>query len=86
MTVLYPNPCYTEVCLVVRFGALHHSQQVFSCVGTISCLPGLLALVGDVYCNFVTFPRGILGQLWYLIVLYSGLCHLSYFEPVLSSR
>ena len=30
----------------------------------------LLALVCDVYrnCDFVTFPCGILGQAWYLIV------------------
>ena len=28
----------------------------------------LLALVGDVYCIFVTVPYGILGQVWYLIV------------------
>ena len=28
----------------------------------------LLALVGDVYCICVTFPCGILGQRWYLIV------------------
>ena len=28
----------------------------------------LLALVGDVYCIFVTFPCGILGQVWYLIL------------------
>ena len=28
----------------------------------------LLALVGDVYCIFVTFPCGMLGQVWYLIV------------------
>ena len=26
-------------------------------------------------CVFVTFPRGILGQVWYLI---PDLCHLSY--------
>ena len=25
-------------------------------------------LVGDVYCIFVTFPCGILSQVWYLIV------------------
>ena len=30
----------------------------------------LLALVGDVYCSFVTFPCGILGQVWYLIVCF----------------
>ena len=38
-----------------------------------------LALVGDVYCSFVTFPCGILGQVWYLIVSYPDLCRLSYF-------
>ena len=30
-------------------------------------------------CDFVTFPCGILGQLWYLILLSSDLCRLSYF-------
>ena len=39
----------------------------------------LLALVCDVYCGFVTFPCGILGQVWYLIVLIPDLCCLSYF-------
>ena len=28
---------------------------------------------------FVTFPCGILGQLWYLIVSFPDLCRLSYF-------
>ena len=40
----------------------------------------LLALVGDVYCIFVTFPCGILGQVWYLIVSFPDLCHLSCFN------
>ena len=40
----------------------------------------LLALVGDVYCIFVTFPCGIVGQVWYLIVSFPGLCLLSYFK------
>ena len=31
------------------------------------------------YCDFVTFPCGILGQVWYLIVLIPDLCHLSYY-------
>ena len=44
----------------------------------------LFALVGDVYCIFVTFPCGILGQVWYLIVSFPDLCHLSYF--LLSDR
>ena len=42
----------------------------------------LLAVVGDVYCMFVTFPCGILGQLWYLIVSFPDLRHLSYFPSV----
>ena len=43
----------------------------------------LLALVGDVYCIYVTFPCGILGQVWYLIVSFPVLCCLSYFDPIL---
>ena len=39
----------------------------------------LLALAGDVYCIFVTFPCGILAQVWYSIVLIPDLCRLSYF-------
>ena len=40
-----------------------------------------LALVCDVYCDFVTFPFCILGQVWYLIVSVPDPCCLSYFEP-----
>ena len=40
----------------------------------------LLALVGDVYCILVTFPSGILVQVWYLIVSFPDLCLLSYFH------
>ena len=39
----------------------------------------LLALVCDVYCVFVTFPGGIMGQVRYLIVSILDLCHLPYF-------
>ena len=38
----------------------------------------LLALVCDVYCDFVTFPFGILGQGLYLIVSIPGSCCLFY--------
>ena len=56
MTVLYPNMCCIKVCykgttvldsagnadcLFVCVDALHPSQQFFSHVRTISCLPGL---------------------------------------------
>ena len=37
---------------------------------------GLTSLVGDVYC-ICTFPCGILGQVWYLIVSFPDLCRLS---------
>ena len=40
----------------------------------------LLALVCDVYCDFVTFPSGILGQVWYLIISIPYSCRLSYFD------
>ena len=46
-----------------------------SCVchasASVNCLKGradLLALVCDVYCNFLTFQFGIQGQVQYLIV------------------
>ena len=40
----------------------------------------LLVLVGDVYCICVTFPCGILGQVWYLIASLPDFCLLSYFD------
>ena len=46
----------------------------------------LLALVGDVYCNYVTFPCGILGQVWYLVVSFPGVCCLSKIEPKCSLK
>ena len=40
----------------------------------------LMALVCDVYCDFVTFPFGISGQVWYLVVSIHDPCCLSYFK------
>ena len=59
----------------------HVSASVHCCL-VVTCWEGtdLLALVGDVYCNFVTFPYGILGQVWYLTVSFPDLCRLSYFQ------
>ena len=45
----------------------------------------LLALLCDVYCDFVPFPFGILGQMWYLIVSIPVPCCLSYFNSFLAS-
>ena len=39
-----------------------------------------LAPVCDAYCDCVTFPLGILGQVRYLIVSIHDPCCLSYFE------
>ena len=35
-------------------------------------------------CGFVTFPCGILGQVWYMIVSIPDLCHLSYFARLIA--
>ena len=45
---------------------------------------GLISLLSFVVLNFgvVTFPFGILGQVWYLIVSIPDLCPLSYFHTV----
>ena len=51
-----------------------------SCVShAFAARPDLLALACDVYCDFVTFTFGILGQVWYLIVSIPDPCCLSYF-------
>ena len=42
----------------------------------------LLALVCVLNCVVGTFPFGILGQVWYLIVSIPDLCPLSYFHTV----
>ena len=58
----------------------HVFASVHCClVDTCSKRAELLALVSDVYFIFVTFPCGILGQVWYLIVSIPDLCPLSYF-------
>ena len=43
-----------------------------------NCWP-LGSLVCDVFFCFVTFPCGVLGQVWYLIVLILDICLLPYF-------
>ena len=40
----------------------------------------LFAIVCDVYCDFVTFPFGILGQVWYLVVSIPDPCCLYYLK------
>ena len=61
-------------CFSLAFASVH-------CCLVVTCWKRahLSVLVGDVNCNFVTFPCGILGQVWYLIVSFPDLCRLSYF-------
>ena len=58
-----------------------HSFASVHCYLVVTCweMTDLLALVGDVYRIFVTFSCVIMGQVWYLIVLFTDLYHLSYF-------
>ena len=50
-------------CVSRAFASVH-------CFLVVTCWQraALLALVGDMHCIFVTFPHGILGQVWYFIV------------------
>ena len=56
--------------LVGFFSKTMRLEASVHCYLVVTCLEraDLLALVCDVYCIFVTFPCGILGQVWYLIV------------------
>ena len=68
-----------------------HALASVHCCLVVTCweMADLLALVGDVYCIFDTFPCGIQGQVWYLIVSFPDLCRLSYFQkrkPLLKKR
>ena len=60
-------------CVFHAFASVH-------CCLVVTCWEraDLLALVCDVRLCFVTFPCGILGQMWYLIVWIPDLYRLSY--------
>ena len=68
-------------CVFRAFASVH-------CCVVVTCWEraDLLALVCDVYCVFVTFPCGILGQVWYLIVSIPDLYRLSYVESSSATR
>ena len=63
------------------FCVSHAFASVYCCL-VVTCYErtDLLALAGDVYCIFVTFPCGSLCLVWYLIVSFPDLCLLSYFD------
>ena len=64
--------------------SVSHAFTSVHCCLVVTCWERayVLDLVGDVYCIFVTFPCGILGQVWYLIVSFPDLYRLSYFGCV----
>ena len=66
--------CVFVYCVSQAFASVH-------CCLVVTCLErtDFLALVGDLYCIFVTFPSGFLGEEWYSIVSFPDLCRLSYF-------
>ena len=59
----------------------HAFASVYCCL-VVTCGEGLTSWFSFVMfnCVFVTFPRCILGQVWYLFVSIPDLCRLSYFN------
>ena len=64
---------FVSQCVSHAFASVH-------CCLLVTCWEraDLLALAGIANCIFVTFPCGILGQVWYLIASFPDICHLSY--------
>ena len=64
-------------CVCHAFASVH-------CCLVVTCWERAWLLFVMFNCIFVTFPYGILGQVWYLIVSSPDLCRLSYFEVYIS--
>ena len=69
--------CYFCIVFVMLLRLLIAALWSHAGKGLTSCLSFLV-----LNCVFVTFLFGILGQVWYLIVLITDLCHLSNFHTV----
>ena len=71
-----PRRCYFCESFVFFVTCVSHAFTSVHCCLVVTCWEraGLLALVGDVYCVFVTFVCGDLGLVWYLIVSFPDLC------------
>ena len=59
--------------------ACHAFASVHCCLLVTCCERADLLDLVCADCVFVTFPYGILGRVWYLIVWIPDLCRLSYF-------
>ena len=84
-TEYIPRRYFFSGSFVLFMSCVRHAFASVHCCFVVSCLEraGLLAFVCDV---FVTFPCGILGQVWYLIVSIPDLCRLSYYELLVSMQ
>ena len=71
-----------HLCFLFFVSYVSHAFASVYCCLVVTCKERaeLLALVGEVYCTFVTFPYGILAKMCYLIVSFPVLFHLSYFN------
>ena len=69
---------FSVLCLLCLF------THLFICALRSPAGKGLTSWLSFVVsnCEFVTFPIGILGQVWYLIVSIPDLCTLTYFVYV----
>ena len=70
--------------LLFMFPVCHSVLNVY-CSLVATCWEGanLLAVLYVMFsCVFVTFPCGVLGQVWYLIVSIPDLCLLPYYEDI----
>ena len=78
----YPRWHFSCESFVFFVSCVSHAFASVHCCIVVTCWEraDFLALVGDVYCIFVTFPCVILGQVWYLIVSFPDLCLVSYFK------
>ena len=58
-----------------------HAFLSVHCSLVVTCWEraNFLALMCDIFCIFVTFPCGVLDQVWYLLVSIPDLCLLTYF-------
>ena len=74
------------ICVFVS--CVSHALASVNCCLVVTCWEraDLLALVGDVYCIFVTFPCCIMSQVWYLSVSFPDLCRFSYFHMYLKIK
>ena len=75
--------CYVLLCYVMLCYVMLCNTKVWygmACWSTAE--KGLTSWLLLVMFIFVTFPCGILGQMWYLIVSFPDLCRLSYYGMV----